>query len=444
MGSSLLIKNALIVYSDEVLEANIFIENGVIRSVSRIAEPKADEVVNADHRLAISGGIDIHAHVYDPNHLDHEDWRTGSLAAAYGGLTTIYDMPLRTIVDNKDVLKNKIEAASKESYINYGIIGGFINEKNIDSIPILAENGVSSYKIFTTKPFKPDETYYGVIFEKISSVNGVAIIHAEDDSLVYYGERHYREYDDPVSYHLHRSPYAEAAAIIRVGYVAHEVGARIHIAHLSSGEGVEALKWLKNKGFKLTAETCPHYLYFTRDDVDKHGSLLKVAPTLKTPYDREALWNALENGVIDVYASDNAPSPRSLKMKNIWEAWGGIPNLEIMVPFLYTYGVLKRRISLERMIDLVSRNPAKVMGIYPWKGELCIGCDADIVIIDTGKPIAYRSEKHHHKVDWSPWDGVEFYGIPLHVIVNGEIMIKDRELIGKPGRGKFVQRKMKK
>ena len=215
----------------------------------------------------------------------------------------------------------------------------------------------------------------------------------------------------------------------------------LHIAHLSSGEGVKAIRYVRNLGLDVTVETCPHYLYFTREDAEKYGTYLKLAPTLKSSMDREALWRALANGEIDAYASDNAPAPREEKEKDIWEAWGGIPNLEIMGPFLFTYGVLKRITSFDRFLDVFSRNPARIMGIYPEKGELAIGSDADLVIIDTRKPRLISATTHHHKVDWTPWEGLELYGAPIHVLVNGYPIILDGEIVGKPGKGKFVKKK---
>ena len=440
---SILIRNAKILVGDEFTEAYVLVEDGIVKAISKTKPGEADQEIDAYHQPLIPGGIDMHAHVYDPEYRDNEDWRTGSLAALYGGITTIYDMPLRLFVDTKSAVQEKIREASRNSYVNYGIIAGFFNENNYKRIIELAEEGIRGYKVFTTRPFKPDELYYPVILETIANVNGVAVIHAEDDALVAYGEAKYRVQNDPLAWHLHRTGYAEASAILRIGYIALDVGAHVHIAHLSSKEGVEAIALLKRKKARITSEVCPHHLYFTRRDVDRYGSYLKVAPTIKSSEDREELWNALSEGLIEAYASDNAPAPRELKEADVWSAWSGIPSLEVMIPFLYTYGVLQRRISFQRFIDVTSRNPARIMGIYPSKGELCVGCDADLVVIDTRKPVKYSSTKHHHKVDWSPWDGLYFYGTPIHVVINGELMLKDRELVGEPGKAKYVRKRAK-
>jgi dihydroorotase (multifunctional complex type) len=441
MTKRLMIRNALYWTGEDLVPANILIEDGKIAGVSKKTYKDVDEVLEAYNQPVIPGGIDIHAHIYDPEYLDNEDWKTGSLAAAYGGITSVYDMPLRVFVDNKSVLEDKIKAAQRDSYINYGIHAGFMNEKNYEKIPELAEEGVKGYKVFTCRPFKANDEGLVKVFEMVRDVNGVVLAHSEDDALIGYGENLYNEFDDIVSYHKSRSPEAEAAAILKIGFYARQIGNQLHICHLSSMAGVESIRFLRRMGVNITVETCPHYLYFTRDDAKKYGTLLKLAPTLKTQVDRDALWRALEDGTINAYTSDNAPAPRSLKEKNVWEAWGGIPNLEIMGPFLYTYGVKQERLSFKRFVEVFSTGPAKIMDIYPEKGALMIGSDADIIVLDTRKPRKISPHTHHHKVDWTPWEGMELYGSPLHLLVNGEIIIRDEELVGSPGHGKYLRKK---
>jgi dihydroorotase (multifunctional complex type) len=360
------------------------------------------------------------------------------LAGAYGGITTLIDMPLRVYVDNLDVLRKKIEEAKKNSYVNYGVTGGFVNGRNKDAVTLLAREGVKTFKVFTARPFRAEDHDIPDIFEQISNVNGVAIVHAEDDALIELGERKYRSFDNPLYYHLHRTDNAEALAILKVGFYAYETNTQLHIAHLSSAKGLEAVTFVRRYYGRVTVETCPHYLYFTRDDTLRLGNYIKVAPTLKTQVDRESLWRGLDTGAIDVYASDNAPAPRPEKEKDAWSAWGGIPNLEIMMPFLYTFGVEGRRITFETFVNVTSRNPSRVLGLYPVKGELAVGSDGDIVVLETRKPRRISASTHHHKVDWTPWEGLELKGHPLHLLVNGSVLIEKGELVGEPGRGVYV------
>ncbi|ADG90813.1 dihydroorotase [Thermosphaera aggregans] len=434
---TILLKNVKIPVGGELVEGSILIEDKVIRAVSKKTF-EADEVLDGNGLLAVPGGIDVHAHVYDPDNLEHEDWRSGSLAASYGGITTLIDMPLRVFVDKTETALEKIQAARRESYINYGLTGGFLNEQNYNAIEELEKIGVKTFKVFTCRPFQTSDKGLGKIFEKAAEKNVAIIAHAEDEGLLTLLESRYRVRDDIEAYHLSRSPWAEAAAVLKLGYYSLETGARLHIAHLSSKEGVDALAFLKSKNPRVTAETCPHYLFFTREDSKAYGTYLKMAPTLKTSIDREALWNALETGLVEVYASDNAPSPRSLKEKDVWSAWGGIPNLEIMGPFLFTYGVLKGRISLQTFINVFSRNPAKLLGLYPLLGEIFVGSLADIVVLNTREPRHISSKTHHHKVDWTPWEGLSLYGHPYYLMVHGELIIEKGELVGEPGTGVYV------
>lgn len=435
--ASLLVKNAKIFVNGEFVLGNILIEDRKIAAIGK-KEFKADYAIDANEQPVVPGGIDIHAHVYDPEMPEHEDWRSGSLAGAFGGLTTLVDMPLRTPVDNVKVFEAKIEEAKKNSYLNYGIIGGFVRGSNIQSIPTLSRRGVRAFKFFTCRPFKIEEEAIGAALEAISNINGVAIFHAEDDGLIAYWEGKLRGQKSILAYHLSRTPSVEAAAILRVGFYAIDTLSRVHIAHLSSKAGLEAIKYLRGLGAKITAEVTPHHLYFTREDSVKYGNLLKLAPTLKTAEDRDALWRGLESGSIEIYASDNAPSPRSLKDVDVWEAWGGIPNLEIMGPFLFTYGVLQRRLSFRRFVEVFSANPARLLDIYPAKGAIAVGSYADLYVMETRKAKKISASTHHHKVDWTPWEGMEFYGTPLHLIVNGEVVIEEGELVGKPGIGIYI------
>ncbi len=438
MGN-LLIKNARIPLSGNyTTEGNILISNGKIISITKdVQEVKAlefDEVLNASGLIATPGCIDIHAHIHDPEYLSHEDFRTGTIAAAYGSITTIYDMPLRMYVDSIDKLKVKVNAGLKESVVNFGIIAGMMNEDNADQIPKLRGEGVKAFKLFTCKPFRPrtDEGLCRVISE-INRVGGVAIVHCEDDAIIDYLTNKFRRNGraDPLAHHLSRPAEAEASAIARVLSIAKVLNARVHIAHVSSALGARAVRLGKKVlGSKLTAETCPHYLIFTLNDVSRWGNYLKMNPSLKSKDDVRELWRALANGTIDAVTSDHAPSPRDEKETDVWSAWGGIPGIETMYPFIFTYGVKRSGLlSLERYVKVTSENPARILGLYPRKGSLHPGGDADISLIDPNLCIKVTADKLHHKVDWTPYEGMELCGWARYVIINGEVIIRDRELI---------------
>lgn len=433
---TLVLRNAKIPIGSELVEGSILIEDGYIKSIGR-REYTGDTILDAQGQPVVPGGIDVHAHVYDPEYSDNEDWRTGSLAGAFGGLTTLVDMPLRVYVDDLAILEHKLKEAREHSFVNYGVTGGFLNEKNIGCIRTLRARGVVTFKIFTCRPFQASEKSLGFILDEIAKTNSVAIVHAEEDGLIEFHESRYRG-GDILAYHLSRTDSTEASAILRVGMYARDAGAKLHIAHLSSKLGLESIMFLRRVGVRVTVEVCPHHLYFTREDSTKYGNYLKLAPTLKTREDVEALWRGLIDGSIDIYASDNAPAPRRFKETDTWRAWGGIPNLEVMGPFLYTYGVRRGLISMRRFIELTSENPAKLLGVYPTLGSMSIGSRADLYVLETRYPRRISSSNHHHKVDWTPWEGLELYGHPLYLIVGGEVIIEKYELIGKQGAGIYI------
>lgn len=438
----LIVRNGKIFLGKELVEGSLIVDDGKIKAIVKDEEPylsKADEVVDAKGLPVIPGGIDIHAHIYDPDYTHHEDWETGTKAAVFGGLTTVFNTPLRMIIDTPSKLKRVVEEGLKNTYANFGVYGGMINDKNYKkAIPKLAENGVIGFRIYTVKPWKASDEAIIEILNLVKKHDCIAMFHAEDDVLIDYGLRLNKNRSDPLAWHEARSDLAEAVAVAKIGFYGKAIGTHIHIDHVTSKIEVQLIRFFKNYGVTITAETCPHYLYFTRDDVARHGNYLKVSPSIKTRADVEALWKAVADGTIDAIASDHAPSTRKEKEVDVWSAWGGIPVIELIIPFTYTYGVRKGLISFSRFIELVSTNPAKIVKLYPKKGVITPGSDADIVVLNTNKPKIVDPENLHHKVDWCPFEGMELYGWPLHVIVNGTIVIRDGELVAKPGIGKYL------
>ncbi len=429
--SVLLIKNVKIPLKLNYLtDGAIVIKEGLISEIKKNASLASyDKIIDGKGRIAVPGGIDIHAHVHDPDYTHHEDFNTGSTAAAYGGLTAFFDMPLRMYVEDLESLKVKVKAGEGQSHINFGIIAGMLNEGNLHNVKILRENGVKAFKLFTCEPFRPekDATLVEAI-KSVDSVEGLTMIHAEDDSLINYLVAKFKREGrhDPLAHHESRPSEGEASAIRRVAAIAEYLNARIHIVHVSSAMGAEEVRHAKERGVKITAETCPHYLHFTRKDVEKWGNYLKMNPALKTSSDVAALWKALAGGVIDAVTSDHAPSPENEKEVDVWEAWGGIPGLETMLPLLFTKGVKELGIlTLERFIEVTSSNPARIMGVYPKKGALIPGADADIVLMDPGDCKEVKASILHHKVNWTPYEGLRLCGWASTVIVNGEVLIEE-------------------
>ncbi len=437
MGSLLIRGARVLIKGNYLREANIHVADDKVVKISthdtELTVNRYDKVIDAKGLIAVPGGIEIHAHIYDPDYTHHEDFFTGSLAAAYGSITTIYDMPLRMYVEDLKTLEIKVKEGLRNSVINFGIIAGMMNEKNIGNIKQLRDAGVKAFKLFTCKPFRPaSDAGITKVIEAVNSNDGTVMIHAEDDAILNYLAEKYRRLrrDDPVAHHESRPAEAEASAVARVLIIAKMLSMRVHFAHISAGLSVRLIRKAKEAGVQVTAETCPHYLLFTKDDVMKWGNYLKMNPALKTKDDVRELWRALADGTIDAVTSDHAPSPRDEKEVDVWSAWGGVPGVETMFPAIFTYGIKRLGLlTIERYVEVTSTNPAKIMGIYPRKGTLVVGSDADIALIDPNLTIKVRPDVLHHKVDWTPYEGMELCGWAKHLIVNGKVVIEDREFI---------------
>jgi len=443
------LKNCKIITSEAIIEGDILIKNGKILKIKKSISSQSfdfDEIIDVKGNIVLPSPIDAHAHIYDPAYLHHEDFQTGTISAAFGGITTVIEMVLQTPVDSIKAIKEKIEIGEKNSFIDFSFHAGMMNEKNLENMDEIIKLGVKSFKTFMCKPYYvSDETLFKLLL-KASSLNALINVHAEDESIIENNTLRLLEKGrkDPLAHNESRPNEAEAIAIQKAIGLAKKAQARLHISHMSTSEGASLIKKAKSEGIKVTAETCPHYLVFTKEDVVKKGPYLKMNPPLKSNKDKEALWKGLKNGYIDIVTSEHAPGTKEEKEKgwnNIWDAWGGIPSIETMLPILISEGVNKDRISFFDLYRILCLNPAKIFGLYPIKGSLSEGSDADLVVIDRKLEKKIKSDNLHYKVGWNPYEGMVLKGWPIITIVRGEIIVKDNELFQKPGYGKFVPMK---
>lgn len=441
-----------------LIEANIGIEDGKIVAISKL-----DDLIHGDKKIklddeevAIPGVIDAHTHIRGMGRSDWEDFYTGSMAAAAGGVTTIFEMPITLPSTSTAIaLEEKIKQASKQSIVNFAFhcAGGF---EAIPEIPRMASVGAISFKIFMhpPPPGREDE-FKGLyveddsqLFESLTTIKEtgkVAYIHAENHVLSEYLKRKQIESGgrDLIAYTKSKPGITESEAINRVSLLASYIDAKIHIAHVSSKESIEVLDFLKKKGRNITAETAPHYLHFTIDQIKHLGPYAKVNPPIRSKEDRLALWNAISTGVIDIIASDHAAYPKNVKEvgeADIWKAYMGVPGLECLVPIVLN-GVNKGLITLEKAAEALSTNIAKIFGLYPNKGIIAIGSDADLTVINLKKEKVLKASEFYTKARDIAllYDHVKVIGIPTMTIVNGEIVMENGEIIGKPGIGRFIK-----
>jgi len=443
MLPTIVIENARIVRAGRLTRINILLEDGKIKSVSRRRTSEADERIDAKGRLVIPGLVDGHAHLYDPAFTNREDFTSGSSAAAAGGVTTVIEMVLSTPVDTPDRVRAKIDEGRRSSLIDFSLHAGMMSLNNLPNIPAIANLGVRSFKTFTCKPYYADDHTLMSLMRETTMQHSILNVHAEDEETANENFRKLvaNERKDPMAHVEWKPNLAEELAVGKVVDFARGAGARLHISHMSTAEGVHTVRKGKRGRVGVTTETCPHYLTFTRKDMEKQGPYLKMNPSLKGPRDVQALWKGLRAGTVDIVTSEHAPGERAEKevgWTDIWKAWGGVPAIETMLPVMLSEGVNIGRLSLAGLQRVCCENPAKIFGIYPRKGAIQRGSDADLVVVDLRMRRKVSAEHLHYKVGWTPYEGWILKGWPVLTMRRGEIIFEDEQLVGKPGAAQFL------
>jgi allantoinase len=448
MKVDLLIKNGKVVTPEATYDAAVAISGGkFVGIISGNELPEADEVYDAGGKYVLPGLIDCHVHFRDPGVTYKEDFQTGSLAAAYGGITTVADMPnVNPATATVEAFNMKLEAAEQKSYVDFGIFAVIVQDNINDLIP-LRDAGVVGYKIFLGETVgkipAPDD---GMMYDAMKIVAGTGLrlgFHAENNAIISHRTRALKAAGimDPKAHAEARPNVAEADAIAKLIRFSEYTGAKVHIYHMSSKEGVELVAAAKANGIDITAETGPHYLLTDVSLMDKVGSMLKMNPPVRTKEDSAKLWEGLLNGTVEAIATDHSPHTAEEKGRNIWDAIPGFCGVETNVPLMLT-AINEGRMTLNQYVKVASEGPAKIWNMYPQKGSLNIGSDADLTIVDMKKEGEIKAEKLHSKSKVTPFDGFKVKGMPVCTIVRGQFVMKDGEIVGKSGYGTIVKPKI--
>ena len=439
-----LIKNAIIANGSKTQRVDILFNDKIIKIADKIEYDSA-EVIDLDNKILIPGGIDPHVHFNQPGFENHEDFFTGTSAAAAGGISTIIDMPCTSLppVTNLDNLKNKLEIIQPNALIDFAFWGGIRSNDLVNinqQISELWDFGVVGFKIYVISGM---DTFGQLSYADISKVlkenpDPLYAFHAEDPDIIGQNSQRYDYSKQPELYSKIRSVEAEFTAVKKVL----ENDNHLHFVHISSKKSAEYI--IQNKTERdVTFETCPHYLQFTAEDFRSLRGRLKTAPPVKYQSDKEFLRSSLIDGSLDFVTTDHAGSDWETE-KNLPDfslAYNGIPGTQFMLPYLIDEFYLSGKISLKRLIEISSENTAKRYGLYPNKGSLQIGTDADFTIIDPDKPFVVDEKSILAKGKYSPFVNREFGASISATIVRGEIVYTDLEGIKiKPGFGKFLKR----
>jgi allantoinase len=440
----LIIEDVKLLQGDRLVTGSIGIEEGKIAWVGRRPPKTRGRTIKGKGMLAIPGVVDAHAHLYDPAFPSREDFRSGTRAAVAGGVTTVVEMVLQSPVDNAARVQAKIKVGQRNSLIDFALHAGMMNRSNLRNIGQLVRTGVSSFKTFTCSPYYVDEATLHDLMRETARYDATTVVHAEDEELANQNRARLETEGrrDPVAHAEWKPNEVERLAVERVVDTARHTSSRVHIAHMSTAEGFEIVREGKARGTKVSVETCPHYLTFTREDLRTHGPYLKMNPPLKGKEDVEALWSGLASGTVDIVASEHAPGEKSEKEEgwsNIWNAWGGVPSIETMLPIMISEGYWKRNLPLSRIIDALCARPARVFGLYPRKGVIQKGSDGDIVLVDTKRQRVVTSDRLHYKVGWTPYEGWTVKGWPSTTITRGHVAVRNDEIRNRPGFGKFLR-----
>lgn len=453
MPVQLLVKNGSIVSPLSVMRGHLVIDEGRVRDILlRDGDlPDAETTIDAEGLHVLPGLIDPHVHFRAPGLEYKEDFGSGSQAAVCGGITTVIDMP-NVVPPTADVeaLQMKLDCARGRSYCDYAVYGVLVDGSGPHVKP-LAEAGVCGFKTFmgdTTGGLQAPVD--GELIEqwRVLAETGLRSgVHAEDNGILFHLRDKLRAAGrtDPLAHLDSRPAVAEAEAIQRAILFAREAGSKLMIHHMSSRDGVELLRRAKAEGrVDVKGETGPHYFLFEGEDMVRKrlGSLLRMNPPVRSAEHGQALWEGLMDGTIDVLGTDHSPHTREEKcyddrMGDIWKPLSGWPGVETSVPVMLTL-VNEGRLSLPRYVRMQAESPARCWSLWPQKGNLGVGADGDVTIVDLRRSGVIDEARLHSKHKLSPWHGWHVTGMPVCTIVRGNVVARDGEVTDAAPAGRFV------
>jgi len=451
-----LIKNGRIVTAVDDYNADLLIDGGVVTLIGAKLDIQADKVIDAKGRLVIPGGIDPHTHMELPfgGTSSSDDFQTGTIAAAHGGTTTIIDFAVQSkgqaLAAAVDVWHGK---ASGKAAIDYGfhLICTDLPDQRLPEMKSLVREGISSFKLFMAYPgvFLVDD---GTIFKAMtvaSEAGGLICMHAENgvviDVLV---KKALAEGKTAPKYHaLTRPAKAEGEGVGRAIALAEMAGAPVYIVHLSCNDALKKVVEARDAGIPAYAETCPQYLFLDYSDYEKpgfEGAKYVMTPPLRPKENQAHLWRGLQFNDLQVVSTDHCPfcfkEQKELGREDFSKIPNGGPGVEHRMSLIYNGGVVGGKIGLNRFVEITSTAAARIFGLFPRKGTIAVGSDADIVIFDPDEEMTISVKNHHMNVDYSAYEGFKVRGVTKTVLSRGKVVIDEGKFVGKAGDGEFLKR----
>ena len=457
MNLDTIIRNGEVVTESGTVAADLGIRDGVITALlSRGTPAPAAEVIDAGGQLVLPGAIDIHFHCRAPAWPQRGDFSTETRAAAAGGVTTIFEMPVsKPCCATAEIFRQRRALADADAWVNFALFAA-PGSLQRDEVQAIAAEGAIAFKIFmTTAPAGRDDEFEGLCLttaleqlqalQLVAETGRVCVVHAENSALIaHYTTQLKAAGNNGLSAHPEsRPPHVEALAIATLLTLNDVAGARLHIAHVTSRAALTVLRRHQAEGADVSGETCPQYLFFTEEDFLRVGAWALVNPPIRGKADQEALWDALADGTLLAVTTDHSPFTVEEKERartNIWSVPPGAPGVEELVPSMLD-AALSGRLDIGQAVRLISTNGAKRFGIYPRKGVIAIGSDADLLLYDPAAVTTIRRDRLFSKARDSDrlYEGMTFRGRVTRTMVNGATVYTNGEIVGRRGGGRFVQ-----
>lgn len=455
MSFDLVISGGTVVTAGEVFRADVGVSGGQIAALG--LDLSGRERIDAGGKLVLPGAVDPHVHLQYPQgpvpHVSSDDWESGTRAAACGGTTTLIDFaeagPGQTLAE---ALHLRREQAEPQAVVDYGLHMTLnrADKDTLDEIEAVMAAGVTSFKIYMAYDnLRLDDGQFLAALEALRIHRGLPIVHAENHAAI----KHLVHVElaaghtAPRYFPRTRPDVMEGEATGRALALAETVGLPMYIVHVSCARSLSALAQARGRGQQAFGETCPHYLLLTDDLYDRDGlepAKYVMSPPLRKVADQEALWQGVAQGVLQTVATDHCPfffrGQKDRDRSDFTKIPGGAAGVETRLPLLYTYGVRRGRLTPWRWVDVCCATPARLFGLYPQKGALAPGSDADLVIFDPDREVTLSHQVLHQNVDYTPYEGFKLQGYPQHVLSRGEVVVRDGVFVGQRGRGRFLRR----
>jgi len=408
------------------------------------AVPQHRTALIATGQYVLPGMIDAHVHCHS---TQNEGFTHATGAAAAGGVTTIIEMPYDhgQPVISEDRFLEKRDQLEAESIVDVGLLATFKKTGGLDQIPLMANAGACGIKasLFETDPDRFPRIPDYELLEAFSLIRKTGLpigLHAENDELVQWTtEQAQADGADPRAHCKSRPMIVESSAVLKALEFAQWTGVRLHIYHASFARTFELVNWYRKQGTCVTAETCTHYLNLAEEDMARLGARGKINPPLRPAEEHDKLWEMCASGIVDMITSDHAPWTAEYKSHpNIFDNASGAPGVETLAPMLFSEGVAKGRLTIHDMVRLLSQKPAEVFGLAPRKGQIRVGADADLTIIDPTIEWTLDEKEQHSSAGWSPYHGWPMTGKITKTIVRGQVVFDGERVVADPGTGQFI------